>query len=82
MNSIITKLCIVIITICIPQFNCFYTERFFRERMQACDTEIQQSKTFHEGQNNQNYQNPVKTFYLESDRHSRSVLAGKIYIFS
>ena len=71
MNLIVIKLCIVIMTICIPQFNCFYTERFFRERQLACNVDIQTSKSVHESETYSH-----KTFYLESDSHSNSVLAG------
>ena len=72
MNSTELKLCIVIMSICIPHFHCFYIERLLSERTLACNSDIQTSKSVHELGDAYSH----KTFYLESDSHSESVLAG------
>ena len=59
---------IVIMTI--TQAYSFYVERFHDEHTAECNNEIKVSRTYQS-------HHPGKTFYIASDKHDESVLAGK-----
>ena len=59
-----------IVIMAISQTDSFYVERFASNHKEACNREIRDSKT-----HKNSY--PDKTFYIESDKHGESVLAGK-----
>ena len=59
-----------IVVMTISQTDSFYVERFASDHKKACNREIRDSKTYKDSY-------PDKTFYIESDKHGDSVLAGK-----
>ena len=54
----------------ITQADSFYVEKFHKEHTAECNNEIKVSRT-HQSHH------PAKTFYIASDKHDESVLAGK-----